>query len=131
MKDLPFQTVYSRVVNRLAIMPIRLLAFHYALTVGAVAAAMGVRMALTAWLGPGLPAYITFYPVIMAVALLGGFEPGLAATVVAAPTTAYWILPPVGRWAIASPVDRTGLVVFLRHGPVHERGRRKLPPQAR
>ena len=77
---------------------------------------MGIREALTAWFGPGLPPYITFYPTVMAVALLAGFGPGLVATAFASLVTAYWILPPVGQFAIASPVDRLGLVIFAGMG---------------
>jgi hypothetical protein len=65
----------------------------YGLAVVAVAAGFGLRQALTAWGGSGLPTYITFYPVVMVVALLAGFGPGLLATVLAGLTAAYWILP--------------------------------------
>ncbi len=66
--------------------------------------------------GPGLPTYVTFYPTIMVVALLAGFGPGLVATALAGLTAAYWILPPVGQFFIASPVDRLGLVIFSGMG---------------
>ena len=89
---------------------------RYGLAVVAVAVAMGLRLALTAWVGPGLPTYITFYPAVMAVALLAGFGPGLLATALAGLVAAYWILPPVGQFAIASPVDRLGLVIFTGMG---------------
>ena len=89
---------------------------RYALAVVAVAAAMGLRVAMTAWLGSGLPSYITFYPAVMAVALLAGFGPGLWATVLAALATAYWVLPPSGQFAIVSPVERVGLVIFIGMG---------------
>ena len=46
---------------------------RYSLAVVAVAAGMGLRLTLTAWFGPGLPTYITFYPMVMLVALLAGF----------------------------------------------------------
>ena len=82
----------------------------------AVAVALGLRLALTAWFGPGLPTYITFYPAVMVVALLAGFGPGLLATALAGLRRAYWILPPVGQFAIASPVDRLGLVIFTGMG---------------
>ena len=91
-------------------------ALRYGLAVAAVAAAMGLRLALTAWVGPGLPPYITFYPAVMVVALLGGFGPGLLATALAGFVAAYWVLPPVGQFAIASPVDRLGLVIFIGMG---------------
>ncbi len=51
----------------------------------------------------------------MAVALLAGFGPGLLATALAGLTTAYYILPPEG-FAIASPADRLGLVIFTGMG---------------
>ena len=86
------------------------------LAVGAVAAGWGLRLALEAWVGPGLPAYVTFYPAVMAVALLAGFGPGLLATALVGLTAAYWVLSPVGQLAIASPVDRLGLVIFASMG---------------
>ena len=89
---------------------------RYGLAAGAVAAAMALRLALEAWFGPGLPTYVTFYPAMMVVALLAGFGPGLVATALAGLTAAYWILPPVGQFAIASPVDRLGLVIFAGMG---------------
>ena len=90
-------------------------AARYGLAVVAVAAAMGLRLALEAWVGPGLPTYITFYPAVMVAALLAGFGPGLVVTVLAGLTTAYWILPPEG-FAVDSPVNRLGLVFFSGMG---------------
>ena len=89
---------------------------RYSLALAVVAVAMGLRLALTAWVGPGLPTYITFYPAVMVVALLAGLGPGIAATALAGIVVAYWILPPVGQFAIASPVDRLGLVIFAGMG---------------
>jgi PAS domain S-box-containing protein len=89
---------------------------RYGLAFVAAAAGFGLRVALTAWTGPGLPTYITFYPAVMVTALLAGFGPGLLATALTGLTTAYWILPPVGQLAIASPVDRVGLVLFTGMG---------------
>jgi PAS domain S-box-containing protein len=89
---------------------------RYGLAFVAVAAGFGLRMALTAWVGPGLPTYITFYPAVMVAALLGGFGPGLLATALVALGTAYWILPPEGFFAIVSPVDRVGLLLFAGMG---------------
>ena len=91
-------------------------ALRYGLAFVAVAAGFGLRVALTVWIGPGLPTYITFYPVVMVVALLAGFGPGLLATALTALVTAYWILPPGGQFVIASPVDRVGLVLFTGMG---------------
>ncbi len=52
----------------------------------------------------------------MVVALLAGFGPGLVATILAGFVTTYWILPPVGQLAIASPIDRLGLIIFTSMG---------------
>jgi len=89
---------------------------RYGLAAGAVAAALGLRQAGTWWVGPGLPTYITFYPAVMVGALLGGIGPGLLATALVSLAVGYWILPPVGQFAIATPVDRLGLVIFIGMG---------------
>ena len=84
----------------------------------AVAAAVGgllLRLGLTALVGEGLPTYITFYPAVMAVALLGGFGPGLVVTATAAVLTDYWILPP-GGFGVERPVDAVGLGFFASMG---------------
>jgi PAS domain S-box-containing protein len=88
---------------------------RYGMAVGAVVAAIGLRQALTVWGGPGLPPYITLYPVVMAIALLGGFWPGLLATVLGGLLVAYWILPPAAS-AVESPGDRIGLVICIGTG---------------
>ena len=90
-------------------------ALRYGLAFVAVAAGFGLRVALTAWVGPGLPTYITFYPAVMVAALLAGFGPGLLATALTALSVAYWVLPPEG-FAIASPVERLGVVLFAGMG---------------
>ena len=86
--------------------------WRYGLAVAATGVALGLRLAVTAWVGPGLPTYITFYPATMVAALLGGFGPGLLSTALAGFAVVYWVLPPVGEFAIASPVERLGLVIF-------------------
>ena len=62
---------------------------RYSAAVAAAFAGLLVRMALTSLAGEGLPTYITFYPAVMIVALLGGFGPGLVATVASALLAAY------------------------------------------
>jgi len=105
---------------------------RYGLAVVAVAAAFGLRVVLTTWVGPSLATYITFYPAVMIVALLAGFGPGVLATVSAGFVTGYCILPPVGEFAIASPADRLGLAIFTGMGvfmsviaDLYRRGRSK------
>jgi diguanylate cyclase (GGDEF)-like protein/PAS domain S-box-containing protein len=94
---------------------LRGLVLRYGLGVAAAAAGFGLRLAATAWVGPGLPTYITFYPAVMVAALLGGLGPGVVATALSGLVTAYFILPPMG-WTIESPVDRLGLVIFAGMG---------------
>jgi PAS domain S-box-containing protein len=89
---------------------------RYGFALVAVAAAVGLRIALEAWLGPGLPAYITFYPMVMAAAILAGFGPGVVVTAVTGGIAVYWIIPPIGYFAISSPIDQVALVIFLAMG---------------
>lgn len=89
---------------------------HYGLAVVTVAAALGLRLVLTSWAGPGLATYITFYPAIMVTALFGGFWPGLVATALSDVAVGYWVVPPVGELSIASPIDRLGMMIFTGMG---------------
>jgi PAS domain S-box-containing protein len=97
-----------------------------------VALAYLLRVILTAWEGPGLPTYITFYPAIMMAALLGGLWPGLLATTLSALAVAFWILPPSGQFSITAPIERLGLMIFTGMGmfisviaELYRRNRRK------
>ena len=90
-------------------------ALRYGVAFVAVAAGFGLRAVVTAWIGPGLPTYITFYPAVMVAALLAGFGPGLLATALTGLSVAYWVLPPEG-FLIASPVERLGVVLFAGMG---------------
>jgi PAS domain S-box-containing protein len=105
-------------LNRLASVqtPMLALAMRYGLAILTVLAAFGLRAVLNAWVGAELPAFILFYPAVMAVALLAGLGPGLLATVSAGLVAWYWILPPVGKFAIDSPVDRLTLAIFAGMG---------------
>ena len=85
---------------------------RYGSAVLAVAAAYGLRLAVAGRFGPGFPPYVTFAPAAMAVALFAGFGPGLLALLLTDLVAGYWILPPVGQFAIASPVDRLGLLIY-------------------
>jgi len=86
-------------------------ASRYALAVGAVALGSLLRLGMDVWVGPGLPTYITFYPAVMLAALLGGFWPGILATVLVDGVVDLWILLPVGV-GIASMRDAVGLGLF-------------------
>src|SRR5512139_2187351 len=85
---------------------------RYGLAVVAVAAGSLKQSAVTAWVGPGLPTFVTFYPAVMVTALLAGFGPGLLATALTALVVAYWVLPSFGLSEVASLVDRVSLVLF-------------------
>ncbi len=89
---------------------------RYTAAVVAVGVGLLVRLAVEAWLEPGLPTYITYYPAVMIVALVGGLGPGLLATAVAAAAADYWVIPPVGGFGIERPVDAVGLVIFVAMG---------------
>lgn len=91
-------------------------ALHFGLALIAVAAAMGLRLAVEAWVGPGLPSYITCYPMVMAVAVLAGFWPGVVTAVAAGLAVTYWVLPPTGQFFIERPIDRMALGIFIAMG---------------
>jgi PAS domain S-box-containing protein len=88
----------------------------YGIALVAVAVAFLLREGLTRVAGGSLPTYITFYPAIMLSALLGGVGPGLLATVAAALGVDYFILPPIGSFAIASLADAVGMAFFTGMG---------------
>ncbi len=87
---------------------------RYGFAVLAVVAAT----ALHYWLGKsfGLTApSITYYPVVVVVAMLAGFGPGFAAMSLSAVATDYLFLEPHG-FGIASLGDRIGLALFMVNG---------------
>ena len=86
---------------------------RYSFAVLAVAVAAGIRY----WLGTfGLTApYITFYPIVMLVAIAAGLGPGLLATLLSLTTAAHFFLAPAG-FAVESLGDRIGMALFLVMG---------------
>jgi PAS domain S-box-containing protein len=83
--------------------------------------------------GHQLPPYVTFYPAVILAALYAGFGPALLATAISAVLAGYWILEPIGQWAIADPGDALGLALFVCMGVVvglaaerHRRAQRRL-----
>jgi len=95
---------------------LRRLLTGYGLAVSMIAAAFLVRQMLTAFGGPGLPTYITFYPAVMLVAIIAGLWPGLVATALAALVVDYWILPPQESFRIERFSDAVGLLFFVGMG---------------
>jgi len=60
--------------------------------------------------------FLTFYPAVAVAALYGGFVAGLLATVVSAALANYFLMEPVGQFAIANSADLLSLAVFLASG---------------
>jgi signal transduction histidine kinase len=94
---------------------------YYGLALVLVAAGVAVRVGLThlVWPDPtkpvgqeGLPTYITFYPCVILAALIGGWGPGLLATLATAAVADYWLLLPPGLFKIDKMVDVVGLAFF-------------------
>ena len=89
-------------------------ASSYAIAVGAVALGTLLRYGMNVWVGP-LPTFITFYPAVMLTAMLGGFWPGLLATVLVDAVVDYWLLLPVG-FGFSSFPDAVSLGLFSLMG---------------
>lgn len=87
---------------------------RYGLAVVFIAVGLLIRFALEALVGTGLPTYITFYPFLMLAALLGGFGPGLVATILTMLVVHLYIFPPFGQFTLSVPsrVDLAGLILF-------------------
>ena len=83
----------------------------YAIVIFAMALAALIRWALVALIGPNLSPFITFYPLIIVVALIFGTGPGVVATVLAGVEVAYFFLAPAGL-EVGQPSDIVGLALF-------------------
>ena len=84
-------------------------------TVVAVLLALLLRVTL-AEQSISLPTYVTFYPVVFLAALLGGMWTGILATGLSALLADYFLLEPVGKFAIHSTSDIVGMVIFCVSG---------------
>jgi len=81
----------------------------------AVVLAFLLRQAL-ARQGISLPTYVTFYPVVLLAALLGGVWTGLLATALSAFFVDYFVLPPIGHFSIGSTSDIVAMAIFCISG---------------
>jgi signal transduction histidine kinase/ActR/RegA family two-component response regulator len=77
-----------------------------------VLAAWGTRLVLAPWLDEHSP-FITFFPMVFAIAWWGGLRPTLFATLLSALLISWVVLDPKDSFAVASPADQFGLVVFV------------------
>ena len=75
-----------------------------------------IRVALMSLTGGHLPTYITFYPAVMAVALVAGFGPGLVATAATLLVVDFLVLDPKYSLKIESPADAVSLAIFAGMG---------------
>jgi PAS domain S-box-containing protein len=89
---------------------------RFGLALGAVGVALLLRLALTRLVGPGLPTFITFYPVVMLVALAAGFWPGIICTLLAALISDFGIIPPLGQLDVPNRMESVGLFFFAAMG---------------
>ena len=90
--------------------------WRYALAALAIIAGHAMRIGIEAWVGPGLPTFITYYPAVMIAALLGGIGPGLTAIAVTLLIASIFLMPPIGSPEVDLPVDRVALVLYFLMG---------------
>lgn len=89
---------------------------RYGLAVAVVAASFLLRVILVQGLGLEMPAFITFTPAIVLVAILGGFWPGILATGLLAIGADYLVFAPIGSLSIVRPSDAAALAFFALMG---------------
>jgi two-component system sensor kinase FixL len=87
---------------------------RWAVALGAVAVAVGLRAALQPGFGADAP-YLQFFPAILGAAWWGGLGAGLLATGLSAVIAMYWFLPPEGI-AIGGAADILSLALFVLMG---------------
>jgi PAS domain S-box-containing protein len=86
--------------------------FRYGVSAAVILLAFLLRQSLQWMLGEALPPFIIFFPMVMLVALLGGFWPGVFATLLSAFVAGRWILPYPGSFASAA-IDQISLGIFI------------------
>ncbi|HYU45575.1 MAG TPA: PAS domain S-box protein [Terriglobales bacterium] len=97
---------------------------RYLIAVVAIGLAFLWRRWMNTYFGAELPEYITFYPVVMIVAILDGLGPGLMATAVAALLAVFWILPPYGHFIGLALFGSMGAFISV-FAELYRRARRK------
>src|ERR1700758_4920591 len=91
----------------------RLLA--YSVAVLAPAASLLVRWPLWPVLGDAVP-HMTFFPAVMIAAYLGGFWPGLLATLLSAAAANYFLTRQLSSFQVTSVNDVAALILFVLVG---------------
>ncbi|HEX8697016.1 MAG TPA: PAS domain S-box protein [Longimicrobium sp.] len=83
---------------------------RYGLALAATGAALGVSLLLRQWVESNV--FIFFFAAVVLTAWFGGRGPALVVAALAVPLSAYFLLPPFGRWML-TPGDLPRLAVFL------------------
>src|SRR3954465_15719689 len=84
----------------------------YLVAVLAPAVSLLVRWPLWPVLGDAVP-HMTFFPAVMIAAYIGGFWPGLMATLVSAVTANYYLTEQLPSFQVRSVNDVVALVLFV------------------
>ena len=84
---------------------------RYGMALAGVIVASLLRYAVDVAVG-ATPPFILFYPTIMFIALLGGFGPGLFATLGSAAIAEYFFMEPQYSFVLSHPRDIVGLALF-------------------
>src|SRR5439155_21420719 len=87
----------------------------YSVAVLAPAISLLIRWPLQPVLGDAVP-HMAFFPAVMVAAYLGGFWPGLLATLLSAAAAAYFLIEPRYSFAIANPAHAVALALFVLVG---------------
>ena len=95
---------------------VMLRALRYGVAVAGVLVAFALQSGLSAWVGGKLPMFILFYPMVVVVAMFGGWGPGLLATGLTLVVVDCWLYPPAGGLFTAAPVERLAMVLFACNG---------------
>ena len=98
----------------------------YVWAVAAVALGVAARSMLGPWIGSALP-FITLYPAVFVAAVLGGFGPGVVATMLSAVMALHLFIDPAGSLALTDPVARFGVALFTASGLATVLARRSTP----
>lgn len=77
---------------------------------------MGMRVALQDLAGPNIPTFLTYYPAVMLVAVVGGLGPGLVVTGISVLVVDYYFLPPYRQLALVELSDLVTLTFFALMG---------------
>src|SRR5436190_17890104 len=89
----------------------------YSVAVLAPAVSLLVRWPLWPVLGDAVP-HMTFFPAVMIAAYVGGFWPGLLATILSAIAANYFLTEQLASFHLTSANDVPALILFLLVGTI-------------